>query len=227
MKLYHVAETRSMRNLWLMHELDLTFELVAMPFDHKVLRAKEYLNVAPLGRVPAFVDGEMTLIESGAITEYLCETYDKEGRFGRHPGHPERYDWLKWIHFSETIIVPCQNLNQQYMFVPPEQKSDIVIYFETRRLGKCLDVMEQALKGQDYLLPSGFSAADTSAGYSVYFASGLVSLDGHPLVKAYLNRLKERPAFRKSLPTDQAPLAWLRSIAGPLLDPNTAKPAEA
>ncbi len=227
MKLYHVPETRSMRNLWLMHEMDLSFELVTMPFDHKVLRAKDYLSVAPLGRVPALVDGDRTLVESGAITEYLCEVYDKDRIFGRPLGHPERYDWLKWIHFAETIIIPCQNLNQQYMFVPAEQKSEIVIYFETRRLGKCLDVMESALKDREYLLPSGFSAADTCAGFSLYFASGFVIFDGHPAVKAYVERIMKRSAFQKSLPQDQAPLAWLRAIVGPLLDPNTAKPAKA
>jgi hypothetical protein len=31
--LYHCPETRSMRSLWLMHELQLEFKLVEMPFD--------------------------------------------------------------------------------------------------------------------------------------------------------------------------------------------------
>ena len=90
MKLYHCAETRSMRTLWLLHELGVPFDLEDMPFDHKVLRSKEYLSVHPLGRVPALVDGDKTLMESGAIAEYLCEQYDKEGKCGRPGGHAER-----------------------------------------------------------------------------------------------------------------------------------------
>jgi glutathione S-transferase len=227
MKLYHCAETRSMRTLWLLHELDLPFELVDMPFDHKVLRAKEYLGVSPLGRVPAFVDGDMTLIESGAIAEYLCEIYDKDNAFGRPFGHAERYDWLKWIHFAETLIIPCQNMVQQHMFIPPEQKSEIVIYFETRRLGKCLDAMEKILQGQEYLLPSGFSAADTCVGFSIYFSSAFVTHDEHPSVKAYFDRIMARPAFKKSMPPNQSiPMEWLRPKIGALLNPNTGKPVE-
>jgi glutathione S-transferase len=227
MKLYHCAETRSMRILWLLYELGVPFDLEDMPFDHKVLRSKEYLGVHPLGRVPALVDGGMTLIESGAITEYLCSTYD-DGKLGRPVGHAERYDWLKWIHFAETVIIPCQNMVQQYVFIPPEQKSDIVIYFETRRLGKCLDVMERILQGQDYLLPSGFSAADTSVGFSIYFSSAFVTHDEHPAVKTYFDRIMARPAFKKSMPANQSvPMEWVRPKIGPLLNPNTGKPAEA
>jgi glutathione S-transferase len=227
MKLYHCAETRSMRTLWLLYELDLPFELVDMPFDHKVLRAKEYLGVSPLGRVPAFVDGDMTLIESGAIAEYLCEIYDKDNAFDRPFGHAERYDWLKWIHFAETLIIPCQNMVQQHMFIPPEQKSEIVIYFETRRLGKCLDAMEKILQGQEYLLPSGFSAADTCVGFSIYFSSAFVTHDEHPSVQAYFDRIMARPAFKKSMPPNQSiPMEWLRPKIGALLNPNTGKPVE-
>src|SRR5688572_17179033 len=123
LKLYHCHETRSMRTLWLLHELGIPFELETMPFDHKVLRAPEYLAIHPLGRIPALVDGDMRLIESGAIAEYLCERYD-DGKLGRPLGHPERYQWLQWIHFAETVIIPCQNLVQQYVFVPPEHRSE-------------------------------------------------------------------------------------------------------
>jgi glutathione S-transferase len=75
--LYHCAETRSMRSLWLLEELGLPFELVTMPFDHTELRTPAYRKIHPLGRVPAITDGELTLFESGAIAEYLCEVYDR------------------------------------------------------------------------------------------------------------------------------------------------------
>jgi len=117
---------------------------------------------------------------------------------------------------------------QQYVFVPPEQKSEIVIYFETRRLGKCLDAMQVILDGQEYLLPSGFSAADTCVGFSIYFSSAFVTLDEHPAVKAYFDRIMARPAFKKSMPANQKiPMEWLRPRLGPLLNPNTGKPVEA
>src|SRR5580698_10355089 len=76
MTLYSCPETRSMRSLWLLNELGVPFDLVDMPFDHKFLRAKGYLAIHPLGRIPALKDEDMTLFESGAICEYLCEKYN-------------------------------------------------------------------------------------------------------------------------------------------------------
>jgi glutathione S-transferase len=222
--LYHCAETRSMRSLWLLEELGLPFELVTMPFDHTQLRTPEYRKIHPLGRVPAITDGDLTLFESGAIAEYLCEVYDPAHRLGRPMGHPERYQFLQWIHFAETVIIPCQNMVQQYVFTPPEARAEMVLYFETRRLGKCLDAIERVLGGQDYLLPSGFSAGDVGVGFSVYFASAFVSFAAYPRLQAYLGRLTARPAFQRALPQDRKPLEWFIPKLGPIRDPNTGKP---
>ena len=72
-KLYHCAGARSMRSLWLMHELGLEFELETLGFSMAALRTPDDLALSPLGRVPCLVDGELRLIESGAICQYLCE----------------------------------------------------------------------------------------------------------------------------------------------------------
>ena len=62
--LHHCPQTRSMRTLWLLHELDIPFRLVVHPFD-KSLRRPEFLSLSPAGRVPALeIDGERTLAAS-------------------------------------------------------------------------------------------------------------------------------------------------------------------
>jgi 2-keto-4-pentenoate hydratase/2-oxohepta-3-ene-1,7-dioic acid hydratase in catechol pathway len=124
MTLYSCPETRSMRSLWLLNELGVPFELVDMPFDHKYLRSKEYLAVHPLGRIPALKDEDLTMFESGAICEYLCEKYNSP--LYRAPGHPERAHWLQWIHYAETLLVHGQNLVQQYVFVSEAERSPVV-----------------------------------------------------------------------------------------------------
>jgi glutathione S-transferase len=215
-KLYHCPETRSMRSLWLLNELGAPFDLVEMPFDLKVLRSREYLAVHPLGRIPSIVDGDVTLYESGAICEYLCERYGADGPLNRPLGHPERYQWLQWIHFAETIAVHAASLVQQWVFITEEERSKTVINLETRRIGKTFDLLENHLRDREYLLQGGFSGADTSLGFSVYFVQAFVTFDAHPTVKAYYDRLTARPAFQKSLPKGQSkPLEWLLPRLGP------------
>ena len=53
--IYHVANARSTRSVWLAYELGLDFEIVEMKFTMAALRAPEYLSVSPLGGFPLCV----------------------------------------------------------------------------------------------------------------------------------------------------------------------------
>ena len=204
--LYHCHQSRSMRSLWLLNELDLQFDLKVMPFG-PALRDPDYLAVHPLGRVPCLVDGDVTLFESLAICQYLCETYD-DGTLGRAVGHPERVEWLQWLHYSETVLIHGQMLTQQYVVIEDETlRSPLLQKLETRRLEKSLEVLDGALEGHDHMLASGFTAVDTAMGFSVYMAGFFTSLGNFPNVAAYFERLKGRPAFQASQPAPDDPLS--------------------
>ncbi|HET9231290.1 MAG TPA: glutathione S-transferase N-terminal domain-containing protein, partial [Vitreimonas sp.] len=60
MKLYHCPNSRSMRALWTLEELGLEYELEVLPFPPR-FAAPGYLEVNPLGTVPTFIDGDVTL----------------------------------------------------------------------------------------------------------------------------------------------------------------------
>ena len=73
-RLHHCKQTRSMRVHWLLGEIGVPFESRVWPFD-RTLRQDEYLQLSPAGRVPSLEDGDLTMYESGAIVEYLCERF--------------------------------------------------------------------------------------------------------------------------------------------------------
>jgi len=202
-RLHHCPQTRSMRTLWLLYELEVTFEVVLHAFDRS-LRAPEYLTLSPAGRVPALeIDGER-MFETGAITEYLCERFPG-ANMGRGPSDPDRMAWLVWVHFAETISQHVAALTQQHvMLYEDSMRSPVVMKLEAARLGKCYDALEARLstpvENRDYLLTSGFSAADVSVGQAVYMARHFRTLDDHPAVSDWYDRITDRDAFRKSLP---------------------------
>ena len=197
-RLHHVPQTRSMRCLWLLHELGLDFEVIDYPFD-KTLRQEPYASLNPTGRVPTLeLDGQV-IRESGAINEVLCETFSPEG-LGRPAGHPERAAWLDWVHFAETISQHCAALTQQHVALREDHmRSPIVMKLEAARLAKTLRTVESGLAGE-YLLASGFSAADVGVGQAVYMARHFVRLDELPKVAGWMARLEAREAYRASLP---------------------------
>ena len=197
-----------MRTLWLLNELGLDFELVTMPLDLKILRSPEYLAIHPLGRVPCLVDAGRAIFESGAIAQYLCETYDDDERLGRPPGHPERVEFLQWIHFAETIAVHGASLVQQRVFISEIERSPAVHKLESKRLEKAIGVVDRHLaSGRDYMLESGFSAVDTNVGWSVVLGRSFLGLDPFVNARAYVARLEERPAFRAALADAKLPAA--------------------
>lgn len=210
-RLHHCHETRSMRTLWLLHELDVPFEVVTHGFD-KSLRTPDYLALNPAGRVPALeIDGR-TLWESGAITEYLCERFPKAG-LGRMTGDPERADWLIWLHFAETISQHTAALTQQHIVLYEDaMRSPVVMRIEAKRLEKCYAALEARLSGRDWLLDTGFSAADVGVGQALYMARHFARTDTFPALAAWYARASARPAFARALPPPGAARLYAREF---------------
>lgn len=211
-KLHHSPQARSFRTLWLMHEMGLEFEVVPHSFFDKSLRSPEFLALSPAGRVPALeIDGRV-LFESGAITEYLVETRPCAA-LGRLPGEEERADWLEWLHFAETIGQHLAILTQQHIVLREDwMRSPTLMRLETKRLEKTLEVVERAVAGHDWLLPSGFSAVDTNIGYGVHIARRFVPVGLLPMLDAYHARLAARPAFQRALAKDGAAEIYTRDF---------------
>lgn len=201
--LHHVPQSRSMRVLWLLNELGVEFQVVEHPFD-KSLRQPEFLSLSPAGRVPALeIEGER-MFESGAMVEYLCESYPEAG-LGRLPGDMDRMAWLVWVHFAETVSQHTANLTQQHVALYDDtMRSPVVMRLEAARLRKCYAAIEARLstpvENRDYLLTSGFSACDICVGQAIYMARHFARIEEFPELSAWYERITARPGFQASLP---------------------------
>lgn len=203
--LHHCPGTRSMRVLWMLHELGVAFDLRSYAFD-KTLRTPEFKSLSPAGRVPALeIDGEV-IFESGAALEYLAERFPDKG-LGRPAGDPDRADFLSWLHFAETISVHCAILTQQHVIIREDhQRSPFLMGLEAKRLGKTVEAVERRLsspvENRETLLTSGFSACDVGVGQAIWMARRFVRLDPFPETAAWLARMMARPAFSDACPKE-------------------------
>lgn len=202
LKLYHCKGARSLRPLWMLEELGLPYELHVLPFPPRVL-AKEYLSVNPLGTIPCFFDGDMRMTESPAICHYLGEKYAAaQGKPDLHvpASDPDWGRYLNWLYFSDATLTFPQTLVLRYtQLEPPERRlpqaaEDYRKWFYGR-----LRAVDAALQQSDYLVKNRFTAADIAIGYALYLATTL-GIDGDfpPAVRAYLNRLRTRDAFKRA-----------------------------
>lgn len=194
--LHHIPYSRSMRIMWLLEEMGLSYNVHTYAITDGSLRTPDYLAKAPSGRVPALEIDQDALFESPAITEYLCEIFPEHG-LGRLAGDPERIAFLQWLSFAETQASTLATLNLQMVFLrPPAKPSPVVVKLEVARLRASVKVIEQALGDQDWLLPSGFSAADTMLGFNLFAVPFFIDLEGFPNVRAYIDRIHARPAYQ-------------------------------
>lgn len=196
--LYHAPLSRSLRVRWLLEELGLAYEIVPMQFSAASLRAPDYLKIHPVGRVPAIRDGDLTLFESGAIVQYLLETYG-DGRLEPAAGTRERAFYWQWFHFAEATLMPPLGVIIQHAFLRPEaERIPAVLPDARQRAGEALDAVETALEWE--CLVGSFTAADVMMGYSVRAAKMLGCVGQEkPRLLAYLERLEQRPALQKAL----------------------------
>ncbi|MDO6798464.1 glutathione S-transferase family protein [Shimia thalassica] len=201
-RLHHIPFSRSFRVLWLLEELGLKTELSHYSITDGSLRASEFKAISPVGRVPALEIDGITIYESAGIVEYLTETRPEHG-LGRLAGDPERVPFLEWLGFAETQASILASLNMHHLFMgDPTPASPVTLKLEAARLAATLKALEAKLDGQEWLLASGFSAADTMMGFNLFAAPYYVHLDRFENVCAYIERIKERPAYQEARKLD-------------------------
>lgn len=196
-KVHHLKNSRSTRIIWLMEELGLEYELVVYDRDTATLRASHALvRLHPLGKAPVLQTGDALIAESGAIIEYIIESVG-EGRLAPSPGEADRAKYLELLHVAEgSALFPIVVLLLGGM---TGGLTEGFKGFVTPDLHKVLDYVSATLGSKDYLLPSGFSAADIQMSYVMEAARMGDMLAGRETLQAYLARLEQRPAHRRAI----------------------------
>ncbi len=196
LRLYHAPRTRSVRVRWLLEELALPHELARIEFRPQ---AAVFSQATPLGKLPVLEDGATVIGESGAILEYILERH-AGGRLAPAPGSPQRGEFLQWVHFAEgTAFPPLGVLIWHGIYRKDADRIPLAIEAVRERAAGVLSVIEKHLSAREYLLGAEFSAADIMLGFTLAAAELLGVLDGRwPTTLAYLERLKQRPAYRRA-----------------------------
>jgi glutathione S-transferase len=197
--LYHCISARSFRPLWALEELGLPYELKMLPFPPRV-RQKSYLEINPLGTVPAFFDDGMRMTESSAICHYLAVRHGG-GTLAVGPEESEFGPFLNWVHFGEATLTFPQTLILRYgRFEPDERKLPQVVEDYTRWFLSRLRAVDAALADREYLCAGRFTVADISVGCALMLAELIGLADHFPVaVGQYWQRLSARPGFVSAL----------------------------
>jgi glutathione S-transferase len=209
---HHLNNSRSQRVLWLLEELGLPYEIKPYQRDAQTMLApSELKQVHPLGKSPVITDGDITVAESGAILEYLVDTYG-QGRLKPVAGSDDARRWTYWMHFAEGSAMPPLLMKLIFgriqtapmpFFVKPIAKAisnKVLTGFVDPNLSSQLDFMEAELAQRDWFAGDAFSAADVQMSFPLEAAAQRAGLDAsRPRLMAWLKRIHARPAYQRAL----------------------------
>ena len=208
---HHLENSRSQRVLWLLEELGLDYQLERYKRDPKTQFAPEALRkVHPLGKSPVVTDGGVTIAESGAIVEYLVGRYGN-GRLIPAAGTPERLRYTYWLHYAEGSAMPPLLLKLVFGEMAPRSPAIVrplvrAIARQAQRgfidpqVAAHLNYIEGELEKAEWFSGPEFSAADIMMSFPVEAAADRAdALVGRPRLKAFLDRIHARPAYKAAL----------------------------
>jgi glutathione S-transferase len=208
---HHLDNSRSQRILWMLEELGLDYEIKFYQRDPATMQGPVSLRaVHPLGKSPVITDGGKTLAESGAILEYLTETYGA-GRFTPPPGTPERLRYTYFLHYAEGSLMPLLLLKLLFGRMPERVpwlmrpvarmiSAGADKSFITPQIANHFAFLEGELAQRDWFAGDAFSAADIQMSFPIEAAAARAGLGtGQPRLKAFVDRIQARPAYRRAL----------------------------
>ncbi|MGH7119325.1 MAG: glutathione S-transferase family protein [Acetobacteraceae bacterium] len=191
--------TRALRVVWMLEEMGLPYEVRPIEFT-KRLENTEFLAASPTGSFPGIRDGEVRMMESCAILEYLGAKY---GPTPLAPvvGDPAYPAYLSFLHFGEASLSGPLNIAlASRFFAPDDQKQTWGGQFAVDLFVRKAAAMVGPLGRHEYIAGDHVTAADISCGYAAGFGLFLGVEDQlDPATRDYYQRLTERPAFQRAM----------------------------
>ena len=206
----HLLESsRSFRIVWLLEELGLSYQIRHHRRNAETSKAETSLqDIHQLGVAPVLNDNDLTLIESGAIIEYLLNHYDRSGL--RPPIASADYNqYSLWMHFAEGSLMPVLSKHKALL----KMGTSRVPFFARSILKKAVNgtinaniapEIEKKLKFIDtelgqhgWFCGSQFTAADIQMCYPLELAEarGCITADMQN-IQSFLSAVQERPAYK-------------------------------
>ena len=207
---HHLNNSRSQRVLWLLEELGVPYEIKHYQRAADMQAPKELRAVHSLGKSPVITDNGNTVAESGAIIEYIVETYGN-GRLIPPPKTAERLRYTYWLHYAEGSAMSPLLMKLIFLMLPrrapvlmrPVMKAiskQLMANIVDPRLNQHMAYWEQELGKAEWFCGNEFTAADVQMSFPLEAASARGGLEiGHPKCMAFLEKIHARPAYHRAL----------------------------
>lgn len=207
---HHLENSRSQRVLWLLEELGVDYGVKRYNRDPKTMLAPPELKaIHPLGKSPVIEDNGLIIAETGAIFEYILQTY-AAGRLSAPAGTPEARKLTYWLHYAEGSAMPPLLLKLVFMRLPEnvpgllrglirKVTGQVEQQLVDPQLASHLAYWESELAPTGWFVGGEFTAADIMMSFPLEAAASRGGADKSAVVTDFLERIHARPAYQRAL----------------------------
>lgn len=193
---HHLNNSRSQRILWLLEEIGAPYEIKFYDRDPATnLAPPELVAIHPLGKSPVLEDNGRIVIESGAITEYLCERHGG-GHLVPQRGTDDHVSHLEWLHFAEgsamtPILLRIYTARLGEAAAPLEPRIN-------QQLDAHFSYMESRIGAGGHFIGDSLSAADIMLSFPAEIAVMQGMAQRYPKLAEFVNACHARPAWQRA-----------------------------
>jgi len=184
---------------WMLEELGEPFDVQYIDYG-ATMKSANFLQINPMGKVPALKHGDVVITETPAILTYLADAYPEKGLIPTQGSHA-RAAFYRWLFFTAGPL-EAVTMNQFLGMTPPAlspfgKPSSGVLGYGTLELA--LNTIENHIKENTWVCGEQFTAADIyiashlSAGCSIFNAYAT-----RPVFDDYIQRAVSRPAKQRA-----------------------------
>ena len=183
-----------------LYERDVPFEACFLDLGDAKARA-DFLSLWPVGQMPVLEDEAhgVVLPESSIIIEYLDRRHPDAAPMIPPDADLALETRLQDRFFDQHVHTPMQTVTGN-LLRPKSERDPFGVAQAERKLRTAYDIIERRMAGRTWAAGDRFTLADCSAAPALFYATGRVPLGpDHPHAAAYLERLKQRPAYARAL----------------------------
>ena len=200
--LHYSATPNGQKIAIMLEEIGASYRVIPYDIFNGDQLTAEFGRINPNHKLPAIVDHRpaeggdpITVLESGAILQYLAE---KSGWF-LPPSGAARVATLSWLTWQVAGLGPMGGQASHFLRYAPAGQ-DYAIQRYTKELTRLLTVLEKRLEKCAYVAGEEYTIADMAIwpGRASAFVMGM-SLDEWPAMRGWFERIRERPAVARAM----------------------------
>jgi GSH-dependent disulfide-bond oxidoreductase len=198
LKFYYSGAPNPTKVALFLEEAGLPYEAIPVDTRKGDQHKPEYLAINPNAKVPAIVDGDVTVFDSNAILLYLAE---KTGKFLPPKGDKLRGELLSWLMFVATGVGPYSGQSVHFRHYAPEKIEYAVnrYVFEAQRH---FGILNARLGKHEYMVGDIYTIVDMDVwGWSRLMPTvlGEAAWTKFPNLKRLVDEISARPAAQRAV----------------------------